>query len=174
MDEPTVEMTYHADREIAAPARKRIAQFFDLLSVNAEELCQAPKLSDYLADFRRPEPKAETSQVGDDDEHHDGQHDDEDDSPYASAYEGVTYKDSTDDGVEGSLAEGGGFGIGNDDQLNEFSEQLRRRLDFLMMLGRLWEISTSSKLHKQIRLTGRRRFGIGPSIVRWSNNMFGS
>ena len=106
-----------------------IRRFIELIEANADELWQVPELPSWNV------PQTETT-LGDDD-------DDEEDGPeYSSAYEGVTYQDSTDDGIDSSLAESGtpsseGFSLEADALMME------SRLQFLEMVARIWQRAAS-------------------------------
>ena len=73
-------MSEAARSEPVADRPELIGKFFELLEANAESLWGWPADS---------APKTAPS--------------DDDESPYGSAYEGVTFRDSADDGTEGSL-----------------------------------------------------------------------
>jgi hypothetical protein len=91
-------------------------RFLDLLEANAEEYWQVPSLDTSVA---AEAPDAE-------------------DDLYEAAYEGVTYRDTTDDS-EGAVADGG-------EPHDEFvlegeGERLTSRLHFLTTVARLWHIA---------------------------------
>lgn len=89
-----------------------LRRFLDLLEVNAAELWSVPALP-------------ETARMGKNDE----------DESSTSAYEGMSFKDSADDGEEGSLVGGDGRG---EFLLEEESDQLEDRLYFLAAVARFW------------------------------------
>lgn len=99
-----------------------VRRFFDALEVNADEYWSVPGLrGDVIVE--------EEDEEGE-----------EEDSPYQSAYEGVTYRDSTD--REGS-------DLADEEprrpfDLEEESERLEKRLRFLSTLARLWQIAARS------------------------------
>ena len=66
-------------------------KFLDYLEANAEELWEVPRF-----------------ELADDEAGGNATEDDEDDDIYGAAYEGVTYRDSTDDDFEGEMLEGDG------------------------------------------------------------------
>ncbi len=106
----------------AVPAADRaplVRRFFELLEANALDRWSVPDLG--LGPVR-PEP----GEAGEGDE-----------DTFASAYEGVTYRDSTDDGVEGAVAEGGGPAPG-EFALDGEAERAEDRLRFLAAVARLW------------------------------------
>jgi hypothetical protein len=95
------------------------ARFFDLAEANAEDLWQAPRLFELL-----PMPR----EIDDDET---------DDDPYSSAYEDVTFRDSTDNS-EGAVSDGEPKGVFD---LEDHHERLEKHLRFLSTLARLWQIA---------------------------------
>ncbi len=95
-----------------------IQRFFAQLEANAEEYWQVPRLSGLGVS-----PKSE-----------------EKPDVFAAAYEDVTYRDSTDDGEEGSLAEGGSKPAFGEFPLEDEDDRLSSRLRFLATVARLWQI----------------------------------
>jgi hypothetical protein len=66
---------------------------------------------------------------------------------FESAYEGMTYRDSADDGEEGSVAGGGEpKGAGNDFPLEAEADALEERLQFLHAIARLWRLAARPEL----------------------------
>ena len=102
-----------------------LERFFDLLEANADSLWQVPVL-------RLPSPNKP----------------DADADPFAAAYEEVTYRDTADDGNDAALL--GDDPSGSDFPLAEQAERLERRLQFLTLLARLWQISGRYLLQQQI------------------------
>jgi len=91
-----------------------LQRFLELLEVNASDLWSVPELSSAVRD--------------------DGDGDEE--KEYASAYEGMSFRDSADDGEEGSVAGGDEPG---DFLLEEESDRLEDRLSFLSAVARFWQ-----------------------------------
>ncbi len=111
-------------RAEALPAGDRVGlvrRFFELLEANAADGWELPE-------FLPGGAKGAT--VGDDDAAEGGEFD--------SAYEGVTFKDSADDGEEGSVADGGGGKPATDFPLEGESEGLEKQLRFLLAVAKLW------------------------------------
>jgi hypothetical protein len=102
-----------AGRRDAAP---RLIKFFDFLEVNADEYWNVPSL-----DFSARERAAD---------------EEEDDATFAAAYDGMTYRDSADDGIEGETV---GEPAGRDFPLEHDLDRLWDRLTFLNTLARLWQ-----------------------------------
>lgn len=102
---------------LTAGDRGLIVKFFDYLEANAEEYWQVPAL--------------ETEEMADEEE-------DEEENPFGAAYEGVTYRDSTD-ASEGEVVDGGGPETTFD--LEADADRLQKRLRFLATLARLWGLA---------------------------------
>jgi hypothetical protein len=110
------------------PALARAAlvrRFFELLEANANESWLAP--GDWLQGGADEEPEEETKE-------------------FESAYEGMTYKDSADDGEEGSVAGGGDERITGDFPLEAEAESLEERLRFLHAVAKLWRLAARPDL----------------------------
>jgi hypothetical protein len=97
-----------------------VPKFFDVLEANAEEFWDVPE----LLSAKPPEEKG----------------DDEDENPYEAAYEGVTYRDSTDDGNEGAVVDDD-RPLAKDFTLEEEAPRLEKRLRFLSTVAQLWQIA---------------------------------
>jgi len=126
-----------------------IRRFFDHLEANAEEFWRVPHLElgdafdssdrDLLDDFDPDFPSDEDDYLGEDDEVDEEDEDDQDDEDrelFGAAYEEVVYRDSTDDGTEGDIADDG-------DQLTDYEldhegRRLGPRLEFLTTVAKLW------------------------------------
>lgn len=111
--------------EAALKLWSQAVRWFDHLEANAEEYWRVPS---FVLSERRVgrEPVAEVE---------DG---DAETELFQSAYEDVVYRDSTDDGVDSSLAETGGAGQG---ELEREARRIGRRLSFLTHLAKLWKIA---------------------------------
>jgi hypothetical protein len=138
LEDPSASFQELAERWLRAvvssagtPAAERAAlarRFFELLDANADPVWLAP--DDWLSN-PRPEPR--------------GGDDEDDGNEFASAYEGVTYKDSTDDGVDGSVA-GGEPRPAGEFALDAEADALEDRLRFLMTLSQLWRVAARPEL----------------------------
>ncbi len=107
-----------------------IRRFFELLEVNADDRWSVPALNRDGA-ARTPVRDSNDSEYADDE-------DDESDDVFASAYEGVSFKDSADDGNEGALAESGSSSQFADFPLEADSDAHEERLRFLAAVARSW------------------------------------
>ena len=111
-----------------------LRRFFELLEVNADDRWTVPELGSNL-----------TSDEDDDEDDEEDDDEEDDDDPYASAYEGMTFKDSADDGEEGSVAEGGGVAPG-EFALDGETDRAEDRLRFLAAIARLWRTAARPDL----------------------------
>ncbi|MDR2439910.1 MAG: hypothetical protein LBE12_11140 [Planctomycetaceae bacterium] len=68
------------------------------------------------------------------------------DSIYGAAYEGVTYQDTTDDGIDDSLMDApnpsGGFNDDDDFEIVAETERISDRLTFIVTMSKLWKYVT--------------------------------
>ncbi len=99
-------------------------KFLDYLEVNAEEMWNVPK-------WGESSEGGTSSRDGDD--------------LFSAAYEGMTYRDQTDDGVEGSLA--GEPARPSSDAISQ-AENLMRRLRFIGTVSRLWYLATQPAIFR--------------------------
>lgn len=108
-----------------------VQKFFDYLEPNAEEYWQVPGLDQgsRVADLKRPRSAEQGELEGDEEE--------DEDNPFGAAYEGMTYRDSTKDGVEGEMMEAGSPPADADEWFSR-SQWLGGRLRFLSSLFELW------------------------------------
>jgi hypothetical protein len=107
-----------------------VVKFFDYLEANAGEYWEVPRLEI----MGIPLEDAEEDDLDDDEEDLD-----DDDDVFEAAYEGVTYKDSTDDDVESEVLE---VGPQLEFDLELEGERIEKHLRFLSMVARLWTIAT--------------------------------
>ena len=146
LDDPSASFDELAEKWLRAvvasslPASERaghVGRFFELLEVNAEDLWLPP--DHWLFD-------------GDDDEF-DDEYDDEDDDDdedeggeFDAAYEGMTFRDSADDGEEGSVAGGEPSRLVVEFPLEGEAEQLESRLKFFHTIARLWRAAARPEI----------------------------
>ena len=117
------------------------AKFFDYLEANAGDYWEAPHLAFAAEQGHAP--------AADDDED-----EDDDQNRFDAAYEGVTYLDTTDDGVEGATLSGGHET--SDYELELESSRLRSRLAFLRTLARLRMIAAINSVSPSCPHTAER------------------
>jgi hypothetical protein len=138
------------ERATATDQWPLVAKFFAHLEASADAYWQVPdfELSGNAIDDDRDPSHAdlsdagviedsEVAQTGDPDDDDDQLwNDDEPDELYSAAYEDMVYRDSTDDGYEGSLIDDL---IGRSEvELEEESQRLGQRLEFMITVARLW------------------------------------
>jgi hypothetical protein len=106
-------------------------KFLDYLEANAEEYWEVPRLELAVSGG---------DELSDEDDEDDG------DDLYSAAYEGMSYRDSTDDGFEGEMLEGGSLGgqDATDFELVIEAERIVGRLTFLATLADLWKLAAVS------------------------------
>ncbi|MGL6075974.1 MAG: hypothetical protein ACRC8S_17595 [Fimbriiglobus sp.] len=127
-----------AEAVSAADRSALLRRFFELMEVNAEERWTIPVIGTLA-------PKLPTgADQGTDEE--EALDEDEEDSPYSSAYENMSFRDSADDGQEGPLAEGGGVGPTGDFALDGEAEIAENRLRFIAGIARLWRLAAMPSL----------------------------
>ena len=123
-------------------------KFMDYIEAGGEGLAEVPRLEIFSA-----EP--EGSQADDlDDERGEADRD----GLFGAAYENVVYRDSTDDGFDGEIFDGGGgpaFGSEDDTdfELLEEAERISERLEFISMLAQLCKLTTG--LDREISAAGK-------------------
>ena len=110
-------------------------KFLDYLEANAEEYWQVPRF-EMAAEAGVDQPQQEM-----------GEEDDED-NLYGAAYEHVTYRDSTDDGIDSDMFEGGESPT--DLELVSEGERIVNRLNFLTTVAQLWKLSATASISDDI------------------------
>lgn len=124
-----------------------VARFFGQLEASAEEYWHAPQFELGKTGYT---PTAPDDSIFGDDEYDDEEpysdsspydevreEEDELDNLFSAAYEDVTYRDSTDDGLESAIFDSG---LDQTDyELEDEADRLRERLAFLTTVARLWK-----------------------------------
>ncbi len=127
--EPSIDQTPNHDTSEIWPLA---AKFFDYLEANAEEFWSAPTFR--LNTSKKKHRDWERELAGADDNPSD-----DESGLFDAAYEGMTYKDTTDDGNEGAVFE---FNDGGSlDELEAESKRLNEHLSFLQSLARMWSVA---------------------------------
>lgn len=75
-------------------------------------------------------------------EYDEADRDDEPSGLFRAAYDDVTYRDSTDDGFDADMLEGGG--PATEFELDAEARRVGERLDFLITVARLWKLAVGS------------------------------
>lgn len=116
---------------VAAEDRWSLARkFLDFLEANAEEYWEVPR-------FELAREAAKDAEENEEEE-------DRQENLFSAAYEHVTYRDSTDDGFEGEMLEGGEGPT--DFELVVEAERIAGRLAFLTTLARLWKWAATASI----------------------------
>ncbi|MDX1945914.1 MAG: hypothetical protein SFU86_10995 [Pirellulaceae bacterium] len=147
-----------ADPADSATAIKRwdtARKFLDYLEANAEGFWQVPRFQ------LGGKPSAGRGDaIGNDD--------DEDDAErFESAYEGMVFRDSTDDGIEGSIFE---TDESTHDELLSESKRVADRLAFLATVARLWRLTAISPALRVLAAQGSQSAASAARITalhRW-------
>ena len=148
---------------------KLMRKFFDYLEANAEEFWHTPhfelsRLGNGSAP-RRP-PDADSPDDGMAIPETADEEEEEEQDLFRAAYEEMVFRDSADDGIEGSLFESGSA---SDDELTRESERIFARLTFLSTLAHLWKHAGLPPLSAAADDALRQeRLGV---IQTWSNTL---
>ena len=161
-----------------------VEKFFDYLEANGESFWAVPefRLAKTGKPKKRSDDKTELMAAGDrsDDESSDEATTEDGDeavdkaSLFDAAYEGVTYSDSTDDGVDGQIYE---HDEGTSEELVAESKRLGEHLTFLAALAQMWKLVSQStqtlETHpsdpsETIPVDGARRTRVVAALRRWS------
>jgi hypothetical protein len=121
-------VTTDSEPSVSADRWGLVARFFDSLEANAEEFWHAPVW--------------ETTRFGERDDLagkplRQGLDGGDEDDLFRAAYENVSFRDSTSDGVESDMLEGAG-GPAPEGELEFEARRLAPHLSFLVTLGKLW------------------------------------
>jgi hypothetical protein len=114
-------------------------KFLDYLEANADEYWEVPRL-ELTGEAGEEQSETELPEDGD--------------GLFSAAYESMSYRDSTDDGFEGDMIEGGGENP-TDFELAFEAERLVGRLAFLGTLAELWRTAAAASAAEG--LTGPER-----------------
>lgn len=135
----------------ASHAWRLARKFLDYLEANSEEYWRPPTFELGAAPRRRHQDEL--------DEGEDDADEDQGEQRYEAAYDNMVYRDSTDDGVDSSLADSG---PPSDDELMAVSRRLGLRLSFISSVARLWQQAASFALAE-----GQRGDEFREVISRW-------
>ncbi|MCE9552243.1 MAG: hypothetical protein K8T91_02565 [Planctomycetes bacterium] len=128
-----------AERLPATERWRLVVRFFDSIEANADQWGQAPKLSSGGVEASATQvprgllddmdPREATADADDDDSEVD---------LFSAAYDGMVFRDSTDDGIDQDLLGAPGEGQATDHELEHESRRIGARLAFLVTLSQLW------------------------------------
>lgn len=124
---------------------KLARKFLDYLEANAESLWQVPQF-----DLGSIAPPSGEMPVEEEEEE---EAPEEWDSLFDAAYEGVTYRDSADDGFEGEMFETGQ--ATTDFELLAEGERIVSRMMFLATVARLWRLAAVASLRHAAEMPDR-------------------
>ncbi len=112
-------------------------KFLDYMEANGEEFWRPPRFELGSAPARRNQREEDFE------DHADDADEELEDGLYEAAYDGMVYRDSTDDGIDSQLADSG---PPSDDALLAESRRLGLRLSFISSVARLWQLAASLAL----------------------------
>jgi hypothetical protein len=145
--EPSPQPAFKTPPERWSLARK----FLDYLEANAEEYWEVPQF-EMAADILGADGREENGSAAESEESAGDFPADEEDDLFGAAYEDVTYRDSTDDGVEGEVFEGGENPA--DFELVGEAERIVSRLSFLTTVAQLWKLVATASLGGDVQEKG--------------------
>ncbi|QDT65388.1 hypothetical protein [Calycomorphotria hydatis] len=135
--------------EISIEARwERVRRFFDFLEANAGEFWSVPKFDEFET-TPIESPSAEEA--------------DDIDTLFAAAYEGVVFRDTSDDGNEGELMDDRSIPPTEDAEFDAAAIRLEPRLKFLGALARMWQ-ETAAEF---IGLEGKQGVAARQHLTEW-------
>ncbi|QDV65834.1 hypothetical protein [Crateriforma conspicua] len=126
-----------------------VRKLFDYYEANAEQYWSAPEFNLGSNGHRKSRDSVDwNAELTAANEADGWDEDDQEENPYAAAYENVTYEDSTDDGNEGAVFE---FGEENGSQteLQSESKRLTEHLAFLQSLARMWALAADMLISRR-------------------------
>ena len=125
---------------VSGPTWRLIGKFFDYVEANAESYWEAPtfELAASPSGEAARDPDLAELFANDDD-------DDDADELFGAAYDGVVFRDSADDGIEGEIFD---TSDATEDELVRESQRVTDHLSFLSTLARLWKNAGLSRLHE--------------------------
>jgi len=137
-------------REVPAELWPRVNKFFDYLEANAESFWSAPdfEVGDMAASNRSDHDWEQELASATDDLFAPEDEGDSEGETFAAAYDGMSYRDTTDDGNEGSIFDTGGE-TESVDELETEVKRLGSRLDFLQALARMWAVGADVAITHQ-------------------------
>ena len=130
------------DCESVQETWSQISKFYDFLEANADQYWDIPQFEiDRRIEIANPEADLFEDEEALDDSS----------ELFGAAYEGVVYTDSTNDGFEGEIHDGGGadLDVESDEALNAEIDRVLDRLEFLGNLASYWRIASTIPLAGQ-------------------------
>ncbi len=112
----------------------QISRFYDFLEANADLYWDVPH---FEIDRQIDVGIEDVSMIEDEDSLEDSS------ELFGAAYEDVVYRDTTNDGNEGEIHDGGGYDVESDEALNAEIDRVLDRLEFLGNLASYWRIAST-------------------------------
>lgn len=127
-----------------------VRRLFDYLEANSDDYWHVPDLALFTGKASRTDKPDLAGEVEDDpfsDE------EDDEDNIYGAAYDDVSYRDSTDDGVQGDTMDDG-FTPGTT-EFEVLNREIEPRLKFLSTLAQLWQIAAARTANPVVSDSGK-------------------
>jgi hypothetical protein len=120
----------HADNAKASAEKfARLRKAYDHLEANAEEYGAVPDFELQTLD----RPRSETGSPPREGDKDDG--DDDSSGQFRAAYDGLVYRDTTDDGIEGEIFDSN---LADEDELEAEADRVAERLEYLQSMAHFW------------------------------------
>lgn len=152
-----------------------VERFFDYLEANGEGFWLVPEFR-LGTQRRKNKPRSDSSEGllaagGDNDDADSRDDEDGEQAIFGAAYEGVTYEDSTDDGVDGPVFE---QDEGTTEELVAEAKRLGEHLTFLAALAQMWKLVAQSthSLDSPDGSRSERKNRVVAALRRWSEQCF--
>jgi hypothetical protein len=135
------DVTTDEDGELVQPVDwKTMRRLFDFIEANAGDYWDVPVLD--IAGTKPTRRSLDEWDIDRGDDWIGDEVENEDDKLFDAAYDGVSYHDSTNDGIDGELMDGADA-PGNT-EFEIVNRQLEPRIKFIMALAQLWQICATS------------------------------
>ena len=137
-------VTTNADGSLQTPGDwASVRRLFDFLEANAGEYWEVPQLEAFGGASSSANAQESDLEEWDVDRGEEWLDEDEDeDNIFGAAYEGIVFKDSTDDGNEGEVLDSGT--IPGNTEFEILNRHLEPRIKFVMALAQLWQIAATA------------------------------
>ncbi|MEZ6065140.1 MAG: hypothetical protein R3B90_05415 [Planctomycetaceae bacterium] len=125
-----------ADEDVLA----KIRRLFAFLEANAGSAWVVPSIDEALSGTTRAHDPDWLNSDPSDGDSSEGS----DDNLFEAAFEGVTFKDSADDGEWGDTADSGGPGPAQSTEFELINREIEPRMKFLNAVGQLWQLAAAA------------------------------
>lgn len=122
---------------------KRIRKFYDFIEANAEHYWDVPDFEvnrKLLPPTETADPFADEAEG---DEYHSLDSEEDQNELYSAAYDGVTFTDTADDGIDGEIYD---HSLSFDDALEAEVDRVLDRLEFLSTVAEYWSVAATIPL----------------------------